>query len=138
MVFRLQLPEDAYTYIVITCGAQTNNAVWTVRRMLKDKGISLDYCHKIRVPDSSAIAFGRNPNDQAWKFERIIADISARKKGLHFSGFDPLGAILNSPSIAFVLAPSALPVCTTARSRPWKSQESPPARSASTGIRKSI
>lgn len=94
MVFRLQLPEDAYTYIVITCGAQTNNAVWTVRRMLKDKGITLDYCHKIRVPDSSAIAF--------------------------------------------VLAPSALPVCTTARSRPWKSQESPPARSASTGIRKSI
>lgn len=107
LVPKLQLPKDAYTYIVITCGAQTNNAVWTVRQILKKKGIRLDYCHKIRVPDSSAIAFGRDPNEQAWKFEkyaprleRIIADISAKKKGLHFSGFDPMGAILNSPSIA--------------------------------------
>ena len=102
LVPRLQLPKDAYTFIVITCGAQTNNAVWTVRRILKSKGVRLDYCNKIRVPDTSALAFGRNPNDQAWKLskyaprlERIIADIQAGKRGLHYSGFDPVGWLLN-------------------------------------------
>ena len=41
-----------------------SNAVWSVRRMLREKGVSVSYCNKIRVPDSSALAFGRNPNNQ--------------------------------------------------------------------------
>ena len=107
LVPQLKLPKDAYTFIVITCGAQTNNAVWTVRRMLRRQGAKLDYCHKIRVPDTSAVAFGRNPNEQSWKFdkyaprlEKIVADLSSGKKGLHFSGFDPFGWILNTKVVA--------------------------------------
>lgn len=93
LIPRIHFPKDAYTFVVITCGAQTNNAVWTVRRLLKRQGVRVDYCHKIRVPDSSALAFGRNPNDQAWKFDKfaprldtIIADLAAQKKRLYFCG----------------------------------------------------
>ena len=107
MVPQLQISPSAYVYIIITCGAQTNNAVWSVRKMLRAKGVNVAYCNKIRVPDSSALAFGRNPNDQAWKFERfasrleqIVNDVSAGKHGLHYSGFDPFGWLLSRPSIA--------------------------------------
>ena len=102
LVPQLRLSPSAYVWIVITCGAQTNNAVWTVRRLLKRQGVTVDYCHKIRVPDSSAIAFGRNPNDQAWKFDKfaprletIIADLTAQKRQLHFAGFDPFGWLMS-------------------------------------------
>lgn len=107
LIPRIVFPKDAYTFVVITCGAQTNNAVWTVRRLLKRQGVNVDYCHKIRVPDTSALAFGRNPNDQAWKFgkftgrlDTIAADIAAGKHQLHFAGFDPLGWLLNAGSLA--------------------------------------
>ena len=107
LVAQLALPKNAYTFIVITCGAQTNNAVWSVRKILKQKDIQLDYCHKIRVPDSSAIAFGRNPNDQAWKFDKyasridlIAKEILGNRHRLHFSSFDPLGWILNTKKVS--------------------------------------
>ena len=64
LVPRLRLSEEAYVFIVIPCGAQAGNAIWTVRRMLAAKGIDVAYSHKIRVPDNSAVGFGRNPNDQ--------------------------------------------------------------------------
>lgn len=107
LVAQLVLPKNAYTFIVITCGAQTNNAVWSVRRILKQKGVRLNYCHKIRVPDSSAIAFGRNPNDQAWKFDKyasridlIAKEIADKRNRLHFSEFDPFGWILNTKALS--------------------------------------
>ncbi len=107
LIPRIVFPKDAYTFVVITCGAQTNNAIWTVRRLLKRQGVRVDYCHKIRVPDTSALAFGRNPNAQTWKFDKfaprletIIADLSAEKHRLHFAGFDPLGWLLNAGSLA--------------------------------------
>lgn len=99
---KIAFPKQAYIYLLISCGAQTNNAVWTVRQILRQQGLKVDYCNKIRLPDTSALAFGRNPNDQAWKFdkyahrlERIINDIAAEKVGLHYAGFDPLGWLLN-------------------------------------------
>ena len=83
LVEQLELPVGAYCFIVIPCGALAGNSVWTVNRILKKKGVRLNYCHKIRVPDNSALAFGRNPNKQTWKFkkyasrlERIKSDIS--------------------------------------------------------------
>ena len=107
LVPQLQISAEAYVYVVITCGAQTNNAVWTVRRLLRKQGVKVAYCHKIRVPDSSALAFGRDPNQQAWKFERyrsrleqIIQDVATEQHGLHFSGFDPFGWLLSRPSVA--------------------------------------
>ena len=116
LIPRIRFPKDAYTFVVITCGAQTNNAVWTVRRLLKRQGVRVDYCHKIRVPDSSALAFGRNPNDQAWKFDKfaprlqtIIADLKARKKGMHFAGFDPLGWLLSRPALQRKFAQTTTP-----------------------------
>ena len=75
LVPRLQLPKDAYVFIVIPCGAQAGNAIWTVRRMLASKGVEVTYSHKIRVPDNSAVGFGRNPNDQVWKFDRYAGPL---------------------------------------------------------------
>jgi len=106
LIPEIRFPKGAYTFVVITCGAQTNNAVWTVRQLLRRQGVAVDYCHKIRVPDSSALAFGRNPNDQAWKFQKfaprldaIIGDLAAQKRRLHFAGFDPFGWLLSRPSL---------------------------------------
>jgi Pyruvate/2-oxoacid:ferredoxin oxidoreductase delta subunit len=107
LVAQLTLPKKAYTFIVITCGALTNNAIWSVRKLLKQKDVRVSYSHKIRVPDSSALAFGRNPNAQAWKFNKyasridlIANEILEEKQRLHFSGFDPFGWILNT-SVVF-------------------------------------
>ncbi|MBQ7530789.1 MAG: EFR1 family ferrodoxin [Paludibacteraceae bacterium] len=116
LIPRIRFPKDAYTFVVITCGAQTNNAVWTVRRLLKQQGVRVDYCHKIRVPDSSALAFGRNPNDQAWKFgkfaprlETIIAELAAEKHRLHFAGFDPFGWLMSRENLQRKIAQMTTP-----------------------------
>lgn len=107
LIPRILFPKDAYTFVVITCGAQTNNAIWTVRRLLKNQGVRVNYCHKIRVPDTSALAFGRNPNDQVWKFDKfayrlddIANDLATETHRLHFAGFDPFGWLLNAGSFA--------------------------------------
>ena len=101
LVPRLKISKEAYVFAVTTCGAQAGNSLWTLRRLLRQKGIELAYAHKIRVPDNSAIAFGRNPNEQAWKFERfafrldrIIADIQAQKHELHFAWWSLAGGIM--------------------------------------------
>ena len=70
LIPRLRLSREAYVFIVITCGAQVGNSIWTVHRLLKRQGIEVAYCHKIRMPDNSAIIFGRNPNEQLWKLEK--------------------------------------------------------------------
>lgn len=107
LVPQLNINPSAYVFIIITCGAQTNNTVWSVRKLLSKKGVKVTYCNKIRVPDSSALGFGRDPNKQLWKFEKyaprleqIIKDLLAEQLGSHFGGMDPLGWLLNRPSIA--------------------------------------
>ena len=107
LVPKLNISPSAYVFIVITCGAQTNNAVWSVRKLLAKKDVKVAYCNKIRVPDSSALGFGRDPNKQLWKFdkyaprlEQIIKDLIAERRGSHFGGCDPLGWLLNRPGIA--------------------------------------
>ena len=104
IVAQLTLPKDAYYFIVCACGAQTGDAIWQVERVLKQKGLTLHYCHKIRVPDNSAIGFGRNPNDQLWKFERfaprleqIKTDIAACKSRHHFGSRGLAGVIARRP-----------------------------------------
>lgn len=101
LVPRLKISAEAYVFAVTTCGAQAGNSLWTMRRLLRQKGIELAYAHKIRVPDNSAIAFGRNPNEQAWKFdkfayrlERILADVKAQKHELHFAWWSLAGGIM--------------------------------------------
>ena len=107
LVPKLNINPSAYVFIVITCGAQTNNAVWSVRKLLAKKGVKVAYCNKIRVPDSSALGFGRDPNKQLWKFEKyaprlkqIIEDLAAERHGSHYGGCDPLGWLLNHTGIA--------------------------------------
>ncbi len=97
LVPQLKISTNAYIFIIITCGAQAGNSIWTIRRLLREKGIEMAYSHKIRVPDNSAIVFGRNPNDQKWKFERfskrldtIIADVQAEHKAHHYAWWSPL------------------------------------------------
>lgn len=106
LVPRLQLPKDAYVFIVIPCGAQAGNAIWTVRRILAAKGVEVAYSHKIRVPDNSAVGFGRNPNDQVWKFdryagrlERIAADIAAGVYRCHYAWWGLAGALCAIPAV---------------------------------------
>lgn len=103
LVPRLRINAQAYVYIIIPCGAQAGNSIWTIRRMLRGKGIEVSYSHKIRVPDNSAIVFGRNPNDQVWKFTRfahrldtIVSDIQAGRKALHFAWWSPLAWIMGT------------------------------------------
>ena len=103
LVPRLKLNPQAYVFIIIPCGAQAGNSSWTVRKLLRQKGIEVAYIHKIRVPDNSAIVFGRNPNDQKWKFERfskrletIIADIRAERHAHHYSWWSPLAWIMGT------------------------------------------
>lgn len=60
----MNISPEAYVFIVATCGAQTGNSIWTVRRILRRKGVRVPYCHKIRMPDNSALIFGRNPNER--------------------------------------------------------------------------
>ena len=100
LVAQLAFPRDAYYFIVITCGALTGNSIWTVKKVLKQKSIQLNYCNKIRVPDNSALGFGRNPNEQLWKFqkyaqrlEQIRNDIAANVNAHHWGSPDPLAAL---------------------------------------------
>lgn len=103
---RLQLPREAYTFIVIPCGAQVGNAIWWAKKVLADKGLRLDYSQKIRVPDNSAVGFGRNPNDQVWKFgkfaprlERIMEEVKAETHCLHYAWWGPVGALCAMPAV---------------------------------------
>ena len=106
LVARLQLSPKAYVFIVVTCGAQTGNSVWTVRRLLRKKGVRVAYCHKIRMPDNSATLFGRNPNDQLWKLEkyaprleRIAADVKVRRHASHFGAPGLAGCLTGIPAV---------------------------------------
>ncbi len=102
LVPRLRLSEEAYVFIVIPCGAQAGNAIWTVRRMLAAKGIDVAYSHKIRVPDNSAVGFGRNPNDQVWKFDRYagrLERIAAGVRRCHYAWWGVAGALCALPAV---------------------------------------
>ncbi len=119
---RLQLPKDAYVFIVIPCGAQAGNAIWTVRRMLAAKGVEVAYSHKIRVPDNSAVGFGRNPNDQVWKFdryagrlERIASDIAAGVRRCHYAWWGLPGALCALPAVQRRTLPMLSPVVNADR-----------------------
>ena len=101
LIPKLQMSAASYVFAVTTCGAQAGNSLWTLRRLLRQKGIGLAYAHKIRVPDNSAIAFGRNPNEQTWKFDKfayrldhIIADVKEQKHELHFAWWSLAGGIM--------------------------------------------
>ena len=122
LVPRLKISPNAYVFAVTTCGAQAGNSLWTLRRLLRQKGIELAYAHKIRVPDNSAIAFGRNPNEQTWKFERfafrlgrIIADIQAQKHERHFAWWSLAGWLTDLPSLEAKLLRTFHPVVNEAK-----------------------
>ena len=122
LVPRLKISQNAYVFAVTTCGAQAGNSLWTLRRLLRQKGIELAYAHKIRVPDNSAIAFGRNPNEQTWKFERfafridrIIADIQAQKYERHFAWWGLAGWLTDLPSLEAKLLRTFHPVVDEAK-----------------------
>ena len=106
LVPRLKISADAYVFIVVPCGAQAGNSIWSVRRLLRERGIEVAYAHKIRVPDNSAISFGRNPNDQVWKFDRfasrlqrIIGDVKAERHAFHYSWWSFIGWIMGLPAV---------------------------------------
>ena len=106
LLSRLKLSPNAYVYAVITCGGQVGNTIWTLRRLLRNQGIRLAYSHKVSVPDNSALAFGRNPNKQFGKFERvpkrleqIISELQAESHTLHYSWFSVLSWLLGLPAV---------------------------------------
>ncbi|MBQ7672540.1 MAG: EFR1 family ferrodoxin [Paludibacteraceae bacterium] len=106
LVGRLKLSPKAYVFAVITCGGQAGNCVWTLRRMLREKGVELAYSHKVRVPDNSALAFGRNPNNQLKKLDRvparmnlIVSELQAKKHVLHYSSWSLLAWIMGQPKL---------------------------------------
>lgn len=106
MVSRLIISPKSYVFTVVTCGSMAGNCIWEMRRILRKKGIELAYSHKVSVPDNSALAFGRNPNKQLKKFERvparmeqIIRELQAESHTLHYSWFSLLSWLLGRPAI---------------------------------------
>ena len=106
LLSRLNISPRSYVFTVITCGSMVGNCVWVLRRMLREKGIDLAYSHKVSVPDNSALAFGRNPNKQLGKFERvparmalIISELQAESRTLHYNCFSLLSWLLGRPSV---------------------------------------
>lgn len=106
MVARLKISPQSYVFTVITCGSMAGNCVWVLRRLLRKKGIELAYSHKVSMPDNSALAFGRNPNKQLGKYERvparmeqIIRELQAESHTLHYSWFGLLSWLLGRPAM---------------------------------------
>ena len=106
LVPQLRISPKAYVFAVITCGGQVGNTIWMLRRLLHKQGIKLAYSHKICLPDNSALAFGRNPNLQTKKFERvpvrmeqIISDLQAEHHTLHYSWFSFFSWIMGLPAV---------------------------------------
>ena len=106
LVPRLKINPKAYVFAVVTCGSMAGNCIWVLRRLLREKGIELAYSHKVSVPDNSALAFGRNPNKQLKKFERvparmeqIIRELQAESHTLHYSWFSLLSWLLGRPAV---------------------------------------
>ena len=106
MVSQLNIHPKSYVFTVVTCGSMAGNCIWGLRRILREKGIELAYSHKVSVPDNSALAFGRNPNKQLKKFERvparmeqIIRELQAESHTLHYSWFSLLSWLLGRPAV---------------------------------------
>ena len=106
MVARLKISPQSYVFTVVTCGSMAGNCVWVLRRLLRKKGIELAYSHKVSMPDNSARAFGRNPNKQLGKYERvparmeqIIRELQAESHTLHYSWFGLLSWLLGRPAV---------------------------------------
>lgn len=106
MISRLIISSKSYVFTVVTCGSMAGNCIWVLRRILHEKGIELAYSHKVSVPDNSALAFGRNPNKQLGKFERvparmeqIIRELQAESHRLHYSWFSVLSWLLGRPAV---------------------------------------
>ena len=106
MVSRLKISPQSYVFTVVTCGSMAGNCVWVLRRILRKKGIELAYSHKVSVPDNSALAFGRNPNKQLGKFERvparmeqIVRELQEHSHTLHYSWFSLLSWMLGRPAV---------------------------------------
>ena len=102
----LKINPQAYLFIIITCGAQAGlSSHWAVQ-MFQKQGIQVAYTHKIRVPDCSALAFGRNPNEQTWKFDKyahrlqqIISDVKQQIHAHHYSGWSFMGWLMQMPKM---------------------------------------
>ena len=106
MLSRLKISPQSYVFTVVTCGSAAGNCIWTLRRLLREKGIELAYSHKVSMPDNSALAFGRNPNKQLGKFDRvparmeqIIRELQAGSHTLHYSWFGLLSWLLGRPAV---------------------------------------
>jgi ferredoxin len=106
MIAQLKISPQSYVFTVVTCGSAAGNCIWVLRRILREKGIELAYSHKVSVPDNSALAFGRNPNKQLGKFERvparmeqIIRELEEESHVLHYSWFGLLSWLLGRPAI---------------------------------------
>jgi len=106
LVPQLRISPESYVFTVVTCGGQAGNCVWALRRLLGKQGVELAYSHKVRVPDNSALAFGRNPNKQLGKFKRvparielIIRELQAERHVLHYSWFSGLSWLLGLPVV---------------------------------------
>ena len=106
MVARLKISPQSYVFTVVTCGSMAGNCIWVLRRILRKKGIELAYSHKVSMPDNSALAFGRNPNKQLGKFQRvparmeqIIRELQAESHTLHYSWFGLLSWLLGRPAV---------------------------------------
>lgn len=100
---RLNISANAYVYIITTCGSTPGNSIHTVKEYLAKKQISVCYSRIISMPDSSAIALGRDANDQYGKLmsvnrqlQQIADDVMQRRNSLKHATRTFTGTFVNS------------------------------------------
>ena len=90
LVGRLKLSPKAYVFAVITCGGQAGNCVWTLRRMLREKGVELAYSHKDQLKKLDRVPARMN---------LIVSELQAKKHVLHYSSWSLLAWIMGQPKL---------------------------------------
>lgn len=74
---RAKFAQDAYVYLVATCGASVGRAIQTAARLIAGNGTELALSRKLRYPDSASVAIGANANPKSARCTKAQAEIDA-------------------------------------------------------------
>ncbi len=96
----LECPAKSYVYFVATYGTTTGAASGRTRALLRKKGIHLDACFDIRMPDTWTPVFDLSDPDQVAEtnrraeeqIEELLEQIRSRTRGKHMGLTAPLFA----------------------------------------------
>lgn len=96
----LERPAGSYVYFVATYGTTTGAASARTRALLRSKGIHLDACFAVRMPDTWTPVFDLSDPDQVaetnrraeGQIEKLLEQVRSRTTGKHMGLTAPLFA----------------------------------------------